>query len=279
MLRGSHARRAATEHSDVDVDVLVAADEPRATGGPRPVTSRRGTPYAARRAYLTEFGGRLVHVSVAARDVRSWVRRLGQPADWAFGLPVTAPARLLWAVPEWRRRIDLPVLCQPADEPRLEELIATLGKVAAARLAGDPAGVRRRGRPGPALPLGAAAGQPVGARGVPPGRPDRRAGPAGRPGRLPRRHAPLPRAAPRRPGRGRGRRRTAGHRHPPAGAPVRGGDRPGHRDRPGRGAHRRPGGPLPAAAGPGAGDGDARLPGHVGGPRAACGRMVNRARP
>ncbi len=72
-----------------------------------------------------------MHVSVAARDVRSWVRRLGQPADWAFGLPVTAPARLLWAVPEWRRRIDLPVLCQPADEPRLEELIATLGKVAA----------------------------------------------------------------------------------------------------------------------------------------------------
>ncbi|RQX29641.1 phosphoribosyl-AMP cyclohydrolase, partial [Micromonospora chalcea] len=57
MLRGSHARRAATEHSDVDVDVLVAADEPRATGGPRQVTSRRGTPYAARRAYLTEFGG------------------------------------------------------------------------------------------------------------------------------------------------------------------------------------------------------------------------------
>ncbi|NED57113.1 phosphoribosyl-AMP cyclohydrolase, partial [Micromonospora aurantiaca] len=133
MLRGSHARRAATEHSDVDVDVLVAADDGRPAGaGARQATSRRGTPYAARRAYLTEFAGRLVHVSVAARDVRSWVRRLGQPADWAFGLPVTAPARLLWAVPEWRRLIDLPVLCQPADEPRLEELIATLGKVAAA---------------------------------------------------------------------------------------------------------------------------------------------------
>ncbi|KAB1908869.1 phosphoribosyl-AMP cyclohydrolase, partial [Micromonospora sp. AMSO31t] len=161
MLRGSHARRAATEHSDVDVDVLVAADDERtgpaapdcgAAGPARPGTddtetraagpAYNGTPYAARRAYLAEFDGRLVHVSVAARDVRSWVNRLGQPADWAFGLPVTAPARLLWAAPEWRRRIDLPVLCQPADEPRLEELIATLGKVAGARWAGDPVGVR-----------------------------------------------------------------------------------------------------------------------------------------
>jgi phosphoribosyl-AMP cyclohydrolase len=151
MLRGSHARRAATEHSDVDVDVLLAADDERPGGaGERPAApatgaagpARPGTPYAARRAYLAEFDGRLVHVSVASRDVRSWVSRLGQPADWAFGLPVAAPARLLWAAPEWRRRIDLPVLCQPADEPRIEELIATLGKVAGARWAGDPVGVR-----------------------------------------------------------------------------------------------------------------------------------------
>ncbi|SBT65363.1 phosphoribosyl-AMP cyclohydrolase [Micromonospora sediminicola] len=143
MLRGSHARRAATEHSDVDVDVLVAADDDRAVRTPGTTApARPAGPYAARRAYLTEFDGRLVHVSVAARDVRSWVHRLGQPADWAFGLPVTAPARLLWAVPEWRRRIDLPVLCQPADEPRLEELIATLGKVAGAHWADDPVGVR-----------------------------------------------------------------------------------------------------------------------------------------
>lgn len=139
MLRGSHARRAATEHSDVDVDVLVATDEERpASAAPARPTGA----YASRDAYLAEFDGRLVHVSVASRDVRSWVRRLGQPADWAFGLPVTAPARLLWAVPEWRRRIDLPVLCQPADEPRLEDLIATLGKVAGAHWAGDAPGVR-----------------------------------------------------------------------------------------------------------------------------------------
>lgn len=125
LLRGSHARRAATAHSDVDLDVLVG-----------------GSPYAARRAYLAETAGRVTHVSVAARDVRSWVHRLGEPADWAFGLPVTAPARLLWADPHWRPRIDLPVLCQPAGPPRLEELIAMLGKAAAARAAADRLGVR-----------------------------------------------------------------------------------------------------------------------------------------
>ncbi|MBM0206860.1 nucleotidyltransferase domain-containing protein [Micromonospora sp. STR1s_5] len=74
LLRGSHARRAATAHSDVDLDVLVG-----------------GAPYAARRAYLDESAGQVTHVSVAARDIRSWVHRLGEPADWAFGLPVTAP--------------------------------------------------------------------------------------------------------------------------------------------------------------------------------------------
>lgn len=125
LLRGSHARRTATAHSDVDLDVLVG-----------------GAPYAARRAYLAESAGRLTHVSVAARDVRSWVHRLGEPADWAFGLPVTAPARLLWADPHWRPRIDLPVLCQPAEPPRLEEMIAALGKAAAARVADDRLGVR-----------------------------------------------------------------------------------------------------------------------------------------
>lgn len=125
LLRGSHARRAATAHSDVDLDVLVG-----------------GAPYAARRAYLDESAGQVTHVSVAARDIRSWVDRLGEPADWAFGLPVTAPARLLWADPHWRPRIDLPVLCQPAEPPRLEEMIATLGKAAAARAASDRLGVR-----------------------------------------------------------------------------------------------------------------------------------------
>ncbi|SCG37375.1 phosphoribosyl-AMP cyclohydrolase [Micromonospora halophytica] len=140
LLRGSHARRGATVHSDVDLDVLVDDH--------RPVPTQGGTgrpdaiPYAVRQAYLAEVDGRLVHLSVAARDVRSWIDRLGEPADWAFGLPVAAPARLLWAEKDWRTRIDLPVLCQPADQPRLEELVATLGKVASARSVDDHLGVR-----------------------------------------------------------------------------------------------------------------------------------------
>jgi phosphoribosyl-AMP cyclohydrolase len=137
LLRGSHARRAATAHSDVDLDVLVSDESPA-----RPTGSPVNAPYAARRAYLAESEGRLTHVSVAVRDVRSWLARLAEPADWAFGLPVTAPVRLLWADEHWRSRIDLPVLCQPADEPRLEELIATLGKVAGARARADHLGTR-----------------------------------------------------------------------------------------------------------------------------------------
>lgn len=137
LLRGSHARRAATAHSDVDLDVLVTDGAP-----PRSAAPPINAPYAARRAYLAESGGRLTHVSVAVRDVRSWLDRLAQPADWAFGLPVTTPTRLLWADEHWRDRIDLTVLCQPADEPRLEELIATLGKVAGARAREDHLGVR-----------------------------------------------------------------------------------------------------------------------------------------
>lgn len=137
LLRGSHARRAATAHSDVDIDVLVTDGRP-----PRPAGPPINAPYAARRAYLAESGGRLTHVSVAVRDVRSWLVRLAQPADWAFGLPVTTPTRLLWAEEHWRDRIDLTVLCQPADEPRLEELIATLGKVAGAGAREDHLGVR-----------------------------------------------------------------------------------------------------------------------------------------
>ncbi|MBM0239237.1 nucleotidyltransferase domain-containing protein, partial [Micromonospora sp. ATA32] len=79
MLRGSHARQGATEHSDVDLDVLLSSDEPTVT----PSDSGSGAAYAARRAYLAEAAGRLTHVSVAVRDVRSWLRRLGEPADWA----------------------------------------------------------------------------------------------------------------------------------------------------------------------------------------------------
>ncbi|MBO4206059.1 phosphoribosyl-AMP cyclohydrolase, partial [Micromonospora echinofusca] len=125
LLRGSHARQAATDYSDVDLDVLVS-----------------GPSYAARPAFLADTAGRLTHLSVAVRDVDSWLRRLAEPADWAFGLPVDAPTRLLWADPRWRSWLDVPVLRQPAGEPRFEDLIANLGKVVGARAGGDALGAR-----------------------------------------------------------------------------------------------------------------------------------------
>ncbi|MFC4108128.1 nucleotidyltransferase domain-containing protein [Micromonospora zhanjiangensis] len=125
LLRGSHARDAATEFSDVDLDLLVAD----------PVPARNP-------AYLAQTGDRLVHVSVAVRDVESWLARLDQPAPWAFGLPVAAPARLLWADPVWRSRVDRNLICQPGREPELEDLVADLGKATGAFVAGDELGVR-----------------------------------------------------------------------------------------------------------------------------------------
>jgi phosphoribosyl-AMP cyclohydrolase len=125
LLRGSHARDAATEYSDIDLDVLVS-----------------GPSYAAYPAYIADSGDRLTHLSVAVCDVRTWLARLDRPADWAFGLPVASPARLLWATTEWRSRLELTVIRQPAGRPELAELVADLGKVAGAAAAGDEIAAR-----------------------------------------------------------------------------------------------------------------------------------------
>jgi phosphoribosyl-AMP cyclohydrolase len=125
LLRGSHARGAATAYSDLDLDLLVD-----------------GPPYQANPAFLQENGHRLVHVSVAVRDVESWFARLRSPAPWSFGLPVDAPARLLWAADGWRDRLDLCRVRQPGSEPRLEDLVAGVGKLCAAYAAADDAVAR-----------------------------------------------------------------------------------------------------------------------------------------
>ncbi|AVT32657.1 phosphoribosyl-AMP cyclohydrolase [Plantactinospora sp. BC1] len=119
LLRGSYARGAATPYSDVDIDVLVS-----------------GGPYAAYPAFLVETGDRLTHLSVAVRDVESWLERLDRPAEWSFGLPVVAPARLLWAHGAWRSSVDVTEIRQRPAEPDLEELVAALGKVGGACASG-----------------------------------------------------------------------------------------------------------------------------------------------
>jgi phosphoribosyl-AMP cyclohydrolase len=125
LLRGSYARDAATPFSDVDLDVLVS-----------------GARFESFPAYLAEAGGRLVHLSVAATDTASWYAHVNAPADWAFGLPVVSPARLLWAADEWRDRLDVTEIRQPAGPPALDDLVAGLGKVAGAYTAGDDLGAR-----------------------------------------------------------------------------------------------------------------------------------------
>ncbi|MCW6008608.1 hypothetical protein K1W54_29290 [Micromonospora sp. CPCC 205371] len=133
LLRGSYARAAATAYSDVDLDVVVT-----------------GPTYEAYPAYLAETGvGRLVHISIAMADAASWAAHVAAPADWAFGLPVRSPVRVLWAAGEWRERLDRTEIHQPPAPPELDGLVAGLGKVAGAFAAGDDLGGRLAG-PDPA---------------------------------------------------------------------------------------------------------------------------------
>jgi phosphoribosyl-AMP cyclohydrolase len=125
LLRGSYARGTAGRYSDVDLDVLVD-----------------GTPQVAYPAWLAPAGERLIHVTAAVCDAESWLAHLTEPADWSFGLPVATPARLLWATPRWWPRLDLSVIRQPPGAPRLVDVVTDLGKVAAARAAGDEIGGR-----------------------------------------------------------------------------------------------------------------------------------------
>lgn len=126
LLRGSYARQAATAYSDIDLDVIVT-----------------GPTYEAYPAYLAETAvGRLAHISIAMADTASWAAHVAAPADWAFGLPVRSPMRVLWAADEWRDRLDRTEIHQPPARPQLEALIADLGKVAGAFAAGDDLGGR-----------------------------------------------------------------------------------------------------------------------------------------
>jgi phosphoribosyl-AMP cyclohydrolase len=126
ILKGSYARGEPLPHSDVDFDVLTS-------GGPReeyPV-------------YFDTIGGKLVHVSVAVRDLDGWLATEREPQTWAFGLPAAEATRLLWAADApICQRLDRPPLSHPPAEPELEDLVAELGKVRNAQPAGDELGLR-----------------------------------------------------------------------------------------------------------------------------------------
>jgi phosphoribosyl-AMP cyclohydrolase len=83
--------------------------------------------------------GTFTHISVAVASVESWLSGLDEPQDWAFGFPVSAPCRLIWARDEsMRARFDRAEVRHPAGPPELEDTIESLGKARSALIANDP---------------------------------------------------------------------------------------------------------------------------------------------
>jgi hypothetical protein len=126
ILKGSYARGDAGPYSDLDFDLLTSS-------GPREEYP----------AYLDEFAGRLIHVSVAVRDLTCWLAEEEEPAAWAFGLPASEAIRLLWAADEaLATALDRAARHFPAGEPELEDFVAGLGKVRQAHAQGDDLALR-----------------------------------------------------------------------------------------------------------------------------------------
>jgi phosphoribosyl-AMP cyclohydrolase len=126
VLKGSYARGDAGPHSDLDFDLLTS-----------------GEPREEYPAYLDEFAGRLIHVSVTVRDLTGWLAEEEEPATWAFGLPASEAMRLLWATDETlAATLDRAARHFPAGEPELEDFVAGLGKVRQAHAQGDDLALR-----------------------------------------------------------------------------------------------------------------------------------------
>ncbi len=126
LLKDSYPRGEPGPFSDVDFDVLFA--------GPRD-------------DYLTymiqDDGDLLVHVSVAVRDVASWLSEPNEVEDWAYRLPAFETTLLLWARDEpLRRALDHPAQQHPAGDPELEDFIEAHGKVRNALARGDELALR-----------------------------------------------------------------------------------------------------------------------------------------
>lgn len=121
-LCGSRLRGDSGPYSDLDFDALVP-------DGPRDES-------------VGWFEGPL-RVSVWVRDVETWRAEPDQAQDWAFGLPAIQRLRLCWAADgRWRAALDRTEVAYPAGVPELDHLLGDLAKVANARNAGDPLGLR-----------------------------------------------------------------------------------------------------------------------------------------
>ncbi|EMB2825419.1 nucleotidyltransferase domain-containing protein [Pseudomonas aeruginosa] len=129
LCHGSYARGAAEAHSDLDLDVLVAGEH---EGG-------------YRSAFEELPDGRLLHATIATASLDDWLEEAegpGESEEWAFFLPARQVARLLWAAPAARARLEGRITLTLAAAPQLQDLLESAAKVRNAAARGDEPGVR-----------------------------------------------------------------------------------------------------------------------------------------
>ena len=97
LVTGSYARHEAGPQSDLDLLVLTST-EPAA-------------PYRALFEELSD--GRLLHVSIGAKQWDDWLSRRNVPAGWSFFLPAREVARVLWVADELLVLLSDPVMPRP----------------------------------------------------------------------------------------------------------------------------------------------------------------------
>ena len=129
LCQGSYARGAPEAHSDLDLTVLLDGE---AAEGYRSVVGERAD-------------GRLLHVTVATQSLEEWLDQFAAPAlseAWAFFLPARQVARLLWAAPQVRARLESCVTLDLGAAPQLQDLLESAAKVRNAAARADELGVR-----------------------------------------------------------------------------------------------------------------------------------------
>lgn len=129
LCHGSYARGEPEPHSDLDLDVLID-----------------GEPEAPYRSALDELpDGRLLHATIETMALDEWLEQFAEPAEseeWAFFLPARQHARLLWALPAARARLEGNIVLSLALSPQLQDLLESAAKVRNAAARGDELGLR-----------------------------------------------------------------------------------------------------------------------------------------
>lgn len=129
LMHGSYARGEARPHSDLDLDLLFDG-EPEVF---------------YRSAFEEQPDGRLLHLTIASYRLESWLEQFDPPSEseaWAFYLPARQVARLLWATPAARERLEGRITLDLQASPQLQDLLESAGKVRNAYADGDDLGVR-----------------------------------------------------------------------------------------------------------------------------------------